>query len=237
MDEELDEEVARRAAFDRLRCAIEARMARTPVDIVRAEAAMAAHHAAQRRDILARRADAREVPRAGDVRQWIFPERVEGMAYERVGAALATRGEPRDGKWLVQVLLGGTGLYKTGALARAVARHDWHARYIAAPFAADALSGRPRCFSQERDLAVIAETLYTVDLVAIDELGTEPEGDAQALENLIALRVAEGRATILAGNMTAQAFVGRYRDPRLLSRLRASQGLVVLAGTDGRRAT
>lgn len=225
MGDESGDAAARAAVFDTIFARLAARRPTTPEAEAEARAAEEARWQARARKLLDERAERRGVPESPRIRRWIYPETVEGDAFARVDGALAQRGGPKGGE-LAMVLLGASGCGKSSALARGVARHDWRAIYILAPFAADALSGRPRCFSRERDLSEIAEALYQADLVAIDELGTEPEDAAQLLENLASARTDAGHATLFAGNLTTEAFVARYRDGRFHARLRASWGFV-----------
>jgi hypothetical protein len=67
-----------------------------------------------------------------------------------------------------------------------------------------------------------------IDLLAIDELGDDERPDRVAV--LLRARYNAGKATLLAGNVTPEAFRDRYCDDRLRSRLGRQQA-------DGQRVT
>jgi len=189
------------------------------------------------REFYVRRCDERGVPRGADVRRWIFPDHVDGEAFDVVARALTARGDARDGRWALVLLLGATGRGKSSALARAVARHRHDAHYILAPDAAQAFDTRVRSFDHDRATQALLATLRDVDLLAIDEVGTEGDALCGAIENLVATRCTNGLVTLLAGNLSPEAFAARYRDPRLESRLDAEGAVcVVLSGADLRRS-
>lgn len=186
-------------------------------------------------DTLRARCDARGVPRGADLRRWALAPALSGQANAALAAAFARRGDPRDARWAVVVLLGDTGVGKSAAMVRAVARHPREARYVFARDAALALTDRPRAFDQERAAAELAAELADVDLLAVDELGTEPAALSAELLHLVAARCTEGRATVLAGNLPLHLFTARYLEPdaRFASRLASPQGtLAVIDGLD-----
>lgn len=188
-------------------------------------------------ETLRARCDHRGVPRASDIRRCVFMPELTLGAGKTLGTALARRGDPRHARWALVVLLGGTGIGKTSALAWSVARHAREARYALARDAASALVDRPRAFESERDAAELCDTLRAVDLLALDELGTEPQRDSAELLGLASHRCDEGRATVLAGNLSLAQFVARYleQDARFASRLASPRGcLVDLSGEDSR---
>lgn len=182
------------------------------------------------------RCSARGVPRGADIRCWVFPDEVRGESFDLVERALASRGHAREGRWSIVVMLGAAGTGKTSAIARATARHRHDALYALAPDVAAAFDSRLRSFDHDRQTQSYVGTLVTVDLLAIDEVGTEPEALSGVIENLVVRRCTDGLVTVLAGNLTAEAFAARYRDQRMESRLDADGGhLVMLSGEDLRR--
>jgi hypothetical protein len=166
------------------------------------------------------RADDRGVPRARHVRAVALARDVRiTPALEALSGPLAARerGEP-----VVVVLLGPAGVGKTCALARAVARHPLSARYLAAADLADGGWA-------SRDLRA---SLAAVDLLVVDETGLER--DVTPVREVLCRRWDDGAATLLASNLTPDAWTTRYLDARLASRLGSLRGrwLVVLDGAD-----
>jgi hypothetical protein len=81
----------------------------------------------------------------------------------------------------------------------------------------------------------LRESLLGADLLALDELGTEPAALSGELLNLVSTRCGEGRVTLLAGNLSLPVFTARYldADARFASRLASTQGsLSVIDGAD-----
>lgn len=226
----------RRVAFDEVLARIKARGVSPALD-AEARAQQEAARVARLREFYAQRAAERGVPRAQDIRRWVFPDLVEGVVFDAVAGALRQRGNPNNARWCFFVALGSVGVGKTAALARAVARHRGDAQYVIAPDAAKALQDRLRSFDHDRATQAVVERLRTVDLLAVDELGTEPPELSEELTSLIALRCTEGLATLVASNLTAEHFVARYNSPRIRSRLEADGGsILTFQGRDLRRS-
>ncbi len=81
----------------------------------------------------------------------------------------------------------------------------------------------------------LRESLLGADLLALDELGTEPAALSGELLNLVSTRCGEGRVTLLAGNLSLPVFTTRYLDAdgRFASRLASTQGsLSLIDGAD-----
>jgi len=147
-----------------------------------------------------------------------------------VRSALAWRAARGLHQPLVLVVLGPVGTGKSCALGWAVAHHDRNARHISAP---DALALVDHSAMREA-----RERLVRVDLLALDEAGTE-EKPATVLD-LVLDRYNAGKVTLFAGNVTREQFAERYTDVRLRSRLARQQAdgqrvLVVLDGHDMRQ--
>lgn len=128
---------------------------------------------------------------------------------------------------LVLVVLGPVGTGKSVALGHAIAHHERNARHVIAP---DVL---PRASYSE--LRAARAKMVAVDLLAIDEIGTEEK--PTVVLDMILDRYNAGKATIIAGNVTKEQFSDRYADDRLRSRLGRQQAdgqnvLVVLTGSD-----
>jgi DNA replication protein DnaC len=185
--------------------------------------------------LLRSRCDKRRVPIATDIRRWVTAETLDGAAADAVNEALGRRGEAGRGRWAIIVLLGSAGVGKSSALARAVARHPRDAMYVFARDAALALVDRPRSFSSAKAAEELVDYMRAVDLLAVDELGTEPAALSPEILHLVAARCSDGLCTILAGNVAAAQFTGRYvrTDTRIASRLMSPHGTVVdLEGAD-----
>jgi hypothetical protein len=186
-------------------------------------------------EALRARCETRGVPRGEDLRRWVVADTLEGRAADDIAHALERRGDPHRARWSLIVLLGSTGVGKTAAMVRAVARHPRDARYTLSRDAALALSERPRSFEQERVVMELRESLLGADLLALDELGTEPAALSGELLNLVSTRCGEGRVTMLAGNLSLPVFTARYLDAdgRFASRLASAQGsLSLIDGAD-----
>lgn len=219
-------------------------MERIRANFLRAEndPAFIAQQAEQRRkeheeylDLLRARCNKRRVPLAADIRRWVTAETLDGAAADAVKEALGRRGEGGRGRWAIIVLLGNAGVGKTSALARAVARHPRDAMYVFARDAALALVDRPRSFSSAKAAEELVDYMRAVDLLAVDELGTEPAALSPEILHLVAARCSDGLCTILAGNVAAAQFTERYvqTDTRIASRLMSPHGTVVdLEGAD-----
>lgn len=226
----------RRVVFEEVLARIQARGV-SPERDAEARAQQAARAEVRRREFYAQRASDRGVPRAQDIRQWVFPEVVDGAVFDAVAEAVRRRGNPRDARWCFFVALGSVGVGKTAALARAVARHRADAFYVLAPDASAAFQNRLRSFDHDRATQDLVARLRTVDLLAIDELGTEPPEFSEELVTLIALRCTEGLATLVASNLTAEHFARRFASPRIRSRLEADGGSILsFQGRDLRRS-
>lgn len=193
--------------------------------LARAEQAKA--RAAFVREFLAKQADRRNVPRARDIRRWVDVPRVDGAIFAEVDAFLGERGAPEDGRWGLLVLSGGAGVGKTSAMARAVTRHPTDALFVLASDAAECLQSRVRSFQGDRVALELVARMREVDLLTIDEAGTEPRALACTLEQLAIARCMDGLATILGTNLTLEEFRAAYTDPRLASRLNAAEGRFV----------
>jgi hypothetical protein len=211
--------------LERTRLAFEAAQRDPTIYARQAEAERAEYQA-----LLRSRCDLRGVPAGVDVRRWVFANEPRGEACEVLTSSTAQRGEPGRGRWALVVLLGGTGVGKTSALARFVARHPREALYDYAADAAQVLVDRAHRGPSER-----YELLREVDLLTLDELGTEAPNDTPELLRLIARRCDAGKMTALAGNLSLEQFTARYleTDARFASRLGSPQGrLVHLDGAD-----
>lgn len=152
------------------------------------------------------------------------------QAVVAVQQALQWRGVRGVRQPLVLVVLGPVGTGKSVALGWAVTHHGYTARHVAAPD----LPGRV----DHSAMRETRERLVRVDLLAVDEVGTEDK-PATVLD-LVLDRYNAGKATLLAGNVTKAQFAERYTDGRLRSRLARQQAdgqpvLVVLAGEDLRQ--
>lgn len=211
--------------------------ARAGVSDAEARAEQLAARQRQLHEFLVQRCNERGVPRAADVRRWALArEPGDAVAFAEVSKYLTARGAPEDARWMFVVLAGPPGTAKTSALARAVARHPIDALFVLAPDAARALQGGPRSFERDRAALALTERMRAVDLLCVDELGTEPEDLSSELTALVAARCSDGLATIFAANLTADAFRARYASDRWKSRLTSSGGaLINVQGPDLRR--
>lgn len=206
----------------------------------RAREAQAQEYKELYREALTRRCRERCVPMAADTRRWVFASDMTGVAASELDRAMERRGDPRQARPAIVVILGGAGVGKTAAMARAIARHQRDAHYAYARDASIALVARHRSFALERSHAELSQKLHEVDLLALDELGTEPPALTTELIHLVAARWEEGRATLLAGNLSPEQFTARYvaTDVRFASRLASSGSTIVdVEGADFRSST
>ncbi len=232
----LEDEARRRAALVEHGERIRAKLGTLSAEQMRAET-LASQEAIWRGGVVAR-ANARGVPSDPDVRRFALrPDPGPGEALDQVRTWLAWRawiaGEQGARRApAVLVLLSEPGTGKSSALGHAVAWHRDNAAYVTA----SDLASSPRTAHTETHGPW--ERRVNCDLLAVDEIGTEPESADGRAESGVArvLRVVlerwtRARATILAGNLTAEAFLKRYAEPRLESRLRqqAARGGTTMA--------
>jgi hypothetical protein len=179
-----------------------------------------------------RRAEERGVPLEPgvlDVAAQAVPETREAVC--RVRDALLWRAEQRSRTPLVLVVLGSVGTGKSCAIGWAVTHHDRSAYHLTA---GDVCAQTRNGHSEG---AAIWAKRVGYDLLAIDELGREP--NPERIVEMVLDRHAAARATLLAGNLSPTEFRERYRDDRLRSRLARQQAqgarvVVMLAGEDMR---
>jgi DNA replication protein DnaC len=213
---ELARAQARRAALVARGQALAAELG-TPEAAARREAEIAARVREWQRKA-AVRARERGVPiDDADVRRFALePHPAAGQALAGVRAFLSWRDEQaaaaRSPRFkAVFVVLSPPGGGKTTAGAWAVTWHHDSALYLTAV----EVAASPRTAFSETH--AVWRSWLAPDLVVIDEIGTEREpGTVLALAQE---RYNRGRATILMGNLTPDAFFSRYPDPRLDSRL------------------
>lgn len=169
----------------------------------------AENRAAEHRRILV--ADERDVPMNPDIRAIAIPAIVEcSEAINLVTKAVADAYTRKRAGLLF--LSGGTGTGKTSALARAVTFHPLSARYFCA---SDLLVDKYKAQEQ-------LKTLRQYKLLAIDELGLEPEPGA--ITELIVRGIDQGNTLVLAGNIGVSEFNLRYGDARVASRIQRIPG-------------
>ena len=134
---------------------------------------------------------------------------------------------------LIVFLVGDVDTGKTAAAARAVAWHRRGALYLRAgalPPPDESLRGvsfdRQEVVSRQRQRAL------DVDLLVIDEVGTEP--DPRAVTEWACLRWPR-KATVLLGNTGDKGYWQRYADPRFVSRIKERQDRRVVGDAGGYR--
>ena len=183
----------------------------------------AANEQRRREAALLEACDARGVPEEPGMREAVVSPRLT-PAIEVVRGTLGWRdAQPvwRGARQpVVAVLAGPPGDGKSTALAWAVAHHERSAAYALAR----AVGATPRGTWIPVSERAQIEKWARVDLLAIDELGHEDDGDgSERIAALIAERYDKGRITLCATNLAADAFFARYMNARLESRLHRGQ--------------
>jgi len=163
--------------------------------------------------------DEREVPMEPGIRAvalQIYPPST--TAIQRVGMSLirrkrTQRGLPRGSRQpIVLVLSGPPGCGKTSAMAWAVAQHKRSAAYVPTRV----IAATPRNGWSENEARW--QRWARVDLLAIDELGTEGS-NTELIGVLLSERHDLGGMTVCATNCGIETFQSRYCNERLISRL------------------
>ena len=167
--------------------------------LVRPDAEIRAYEEARALDVARESADARNVPAAADIRAWCLRSKISGDAADAVAGALAWRRKKGPRTSAVLFLLGRTGTRKTVALSHAVVHHTQGAHYTTA---------RELLRNREYEAKEAYHKARNTDLLALDEIGDEP--DPSALVSLVLERWTRGGLTLLAGNIEAEALVDRY---------------------------
>lgn len=148
------------------------------------------------------------------------PRPAAGQAMDAVREFLAWRdAQSERGRYKgIFVVLSEPGGGKSSAGAWAVVWHRDSALYLTAA----EVSSSPRTAFTDTHAAWRA--MVAPDLVVVDEIGMDR--DPSTVLALALERYNRGRATVLLGNLTPDAFFARYPDPRLQSRLQhqASRG-------------
>jgi hypothetical protein len=198
---------------------------------------LAHREAHARRHALLAQAVQRGVPRMRPLLEVVLTEPVAVTpALAAFGEALAWRagrstGDAREP--LVRVVGGVPGTGKSCGMARVVARHERSAHFVDAREVAT--TPQDGWSHHEARWA----TWLSVDLLGLDDLGTEP-GDACILRTLLEQRYNAGRATLVTTNLTRADLVARYADGRLVDRLVHGQApcpwFVLVRGDSLRRA-
>lgn len=203
------------AAFERM-----VRYQQSP-DGQREKAEYARADRAKRAHELLVRCDDRYVPKDDGVRDAVVNP-LETKALEIVRGTLgwrdAQRVMHRSRRPVVAILAGFAGPGKTSALSWAVANHARPAEYaVARKIGSTKANGHPESMKA-------IDRWHAVDLLAIDELGTEDSGEpCDRIAALIAERWDAGLVTLAACNLTADVFFERYCNARVASRLRYGQ--------------
>lgn len=124
------------------------------------------------------------------------------------------------------VLLGPTGRGKTVACAWAIAESG--GRYMTAKKLERLFLAQYGVALDEQD-----QTMQYQGLLVVDDVGTELKRDqfTSSLYELVNARQGAGRRTVITSNMGRKEFEGRYRDARLLSRLKRAE-FAQIAGSD-----
>jgi hypothetical protein len=185
------------------------------------------------------RAEEREVPQDPDVRRIALDrEPPRSPAIDSVIEFLAWRTQRAETLGVYRehallVLLSAAGAGKTCAAAWAATWHRDSALYVTAA----TVSSNP--LTAHSDSHARWNVWRRTDLLVIDEVGLER--DASVVLSLLLERHASAHATIVAGNLTPDAFRARYADPRLDSRMaqqemRGGPALVELPDVDLRTA-
>ncbi len=180
-------------------------------------------------------AETRGVPLAADVLDVALSPSCTGPVVATVEQAVAWTGQ-RQGRLAVRpacvVLVGIPGIGKTVALTRAVLKHVHPAYYTTA---------ERLCALREYEARELWHRARTVDLLALDELGTE--GTPEAITRLLLDRWTRGAITLCASNVSAKELHTRYFSTadgeRLADRLRGQteqgvKGVVSLRGSSRR---
>lgn len=142
--------------------------------------------------------------------------------------------EEFDGSGKNLLFSGDTGLGKTflsACIARCVADKGYSVAYESAVHLIEKLE-RAR-FSDDPQAVQEARRVAGVDLLIIDDLGTELSGQFvnTALYTLLNDRLLEGLSTVISTNLTSDELQKRY-SPQILSRLRGSYKRVPFIGED-----
>ncbi len=131
----------------------------------------------------------------------------------------------------VLVLRGGTGAGKTVAAGWALARRGGYLRSVS-QIVWTWQSNTVRAIEER-------ERLAGCELLVIDDVGTEKKRDTEALvealRDLLELRQREGARTLVTTNLSREAWLARYPDERVESRL-SRAAWVTDSGIDHRRA-
>lgn len=177
-----------------------------------AEHALRAAQAAARAESRARAAG---VPRHPDLLRAALrgsPAPTDALAAVRDALAWRERTRTAAGaRPFLRALGGPPGTGKSVALAWACVHGEGTARFAPASVADQELR------SWGPDARAAKDALRQVDLLALDDAGRA--ADTDAIRELLALRYDDGRATLLATNLTSEDVVTRYLDARLADRL------------------
>ena len=168
--------------------------------------------------------DERDVPAEPGIRRVSmlqsppFTPAIQKVQLSMTARAMAQRGLPRGARQpLVLVLSGPPGCGKTTAMSWATAQHKRAAAYVPARV----IAGTPRNGWSENEAKW--QRWARVDLLAIDELGTEG-GNTELVGALLSERHDLGGVTLCATNCGIATFQARYCNERLISRLAHGPG-------------
>ncbi|MBR1883763.1 MAG: ATP-binding protein [Clostridia bacterium] len=136
------------------------------------------------------------------------------------------------------LFIGDTGLGKTflsNCIAGEVIKGGYTAIYQTAPMLMDMITEYKTSFDKDSKVKEKYNQLFEVDLLIIDDLGTETNTDFKFMEllNIINTRIIKGKKIVISTNLSLQKLYNLY-DARLTSRLIGNFNICKFFGEDVR---
>jgi DNA replication protein DnaC len=145
------------------------------------------------------------------------PETEALVAYRAALEFRETQSTKVGRRAVIRLVAGTAGSGKSCGLAWCATHHPRSAQFVSSA----RIAATPRNGWSDNEKAW--DSWLKVDLLCIDEVGVE-KGDPASIAYLLSERYNHGLATLMAGNLSRKDFADRYRDERLVDRLRNGQG-------------